>query len=80
MSAALQPKAGFDWTRVTWGRPDSPPTVLCSYCSAALPEGDDAPIPLMLFTGDGHAARFCPRCGEACLKASLDYYGSKEKR
>jgi hypothetical protein len=45
MSMALQPKAGFDWRKVTWGRPDSPRSALCSYCSAAIPEYD---VPLMM--------------------------------
>jgi hypothetical protein len=62
----------FDWSRITWGRPDSPPTVLCSYCSAALEEGDDAPVPLMLFTSKGFAARFCPKCSELAASASLE--------
>jgi hypothetical protein len=58
---ALAPKPGFDWSRVTWGRPDSPPSVLCSYCSASLP-GDS--VPLILTTGQGYAARFCDACAE----------------
>jgi hypothetical protein len=56
---ALAPKAGFDWGRVAWGRPDSVPTVLCSYCSASLPEDS---CPLILSTREGHAARFCDAC------------------
>jgi hypothetical protein len=43
----LEPKAGFNWAKVTWGRPDSVPTVLCSYCSAVVPDDD---IPLILWT------------------------------
>jgi hypothetical protein len=58
----------FDWAKITWGRPDSPPTVLCSYCAAALAEGDG---PLILWTGDGHSARFCPACSELVAAASL---------
>jgi hypothetical protein len=57
----LEPKPGFDWARVTWGRPDSTPSVLCSYCSAAI--GDDD-IPLMMWNSDGYAVKFCERCQE----------------
>jgi hypothetical protein len=56
---SLQPKEGFDWSKVTWGRPDSVVTVLCSYCSASLPEDS---VPLILWKDDGHAARFCEAC------------------
>jgi hypothetical protein len=58
-SVQLKPKEGFDWAKVTWGRPDSVPTVLCSYCSASLPEDD---VPLIMWKGDGHAAQFCETC------------------
>lgn len=53
----LKPRDGFDWDRVTWGRPDSVPTAICSYCSGGLPA-----VPLILMRDDGHAARFCDRC------------------
>lgn len=62
--AALEPKAGFDWSHVTWGRPDSPRSVLCSYCSASIGEED---VPLMMWTPDGHAAQFCRRCQRALV-------------
>lgn len=55
----LEPKLGFQWSKVTWGRPDSPVSALCSYCSAVIPE--DA-IPLRVWKGDGHAAQFCDSC------------------
>jgi hypothetical protein len=57
--SGLEPKPGFDWARVTWGRPDSVKSVLCSYCSASI--GDDD-VPLMMWKADGHAAQFCDRC------------------
>jgi hypothetical protein len=60
----LKPKEGFDWDRLTWGRPDSVPTVLCSNCSATL---DD--VPLILWTGDGWSVRFCRECGEQAFDA-----------
>jgi hypothetical protein len=46
---------------VTWGRPDSVPTVLCSHCSAVVPDDD---IPLILWTEQGYAARFCKPCSQ----------------
>ena len=62
----LKPKEGFDWDRLTWGRPDSPPTVLCSNCSASIAEDD---VPLILWTGDGRSVRFCRACGERAIGA-----------
>jgi hypothetical protein len=56
---SLKPSAGFDWSHVTWGRPDSPRSVLCSYCSASL--GDES-VPLVMWKDDGHAAQFCDAC------------------
>jgi hypothetical protein len=57
----LKPLPGFDWSKVTWGRPDSPPSVLCSYCSAVIPEDD---VPLMMWNRESYCARFCERCME----------------
>lgn len=56
---SLEPRAGFDWSHVTWGRPDSARSVLCSYCSASISEDD---VPLTMWKGDGHAAQFCDAC------------------
>jgi hypothetical protein len=53
----LEPKPGFDWKKVAWGRPDSIVSALCSYCSAAI---DD--FPLAMWSTDGHAAQFCTQC------------------
>jgi len=58
----LQPKDGFDWNKVTWGRPDSVRSCLCSYCSAVIPEGA---MPLIMWTNDSHAAQFCLACQKA---------------
>jgi hypothetical protein len=55
----LQPNPGFDWSKVTWGRPDSPRSALCSYCSAVIPEDS---VPLIMWQADGHAAQFCDEC------------------
>ena len=55
----IEPKPGFDWSKLTWGRPDSHPSVLCSYCSAVIP--DDS-VPLIMWKGDGSSVRFCDRC------------------
>ena len=59
VSFQLEPKPGFDWDRVTWGRPDSPRSALCSYCSAVIPEDC---VPLIMWKADGHAAQFCDDC------------------
>jgi hypothetical protein len=55
----LKPKDGFDWGKVTWGRPDSPVSAVCSYCSAAI--GDDY-VPLRMWTEQHYAAQFCDEC------------------
>lgn len=55
----IQPKAGFDWRKVIWGRPDAVVSPLCSYCSASFKESD---VPLVMFKPDGHCAKFCDRC------------------
>lgn len=57
----IKPKAGFDWARVIWGRPDSPRSVLCSYCSASFADDD---VPLIMWTEPGMAAQFCEACQE----------------
>ena len=60
MTVQLQPKGrGFDWAKITWGRPDSVPSVLCSYCSASIGEDD---MPLILSNREGWTARFCEKC------------------
>ena len=55
----IKPRAGFDWRKITWGRPDSPPSALCSYCSAVIP---DESVPLIMWNQADYAARFCERC------------------
>jgi hypothetical protein len=55
----IVPKPGFDWNKVAWGRPDSPPRRLCAYCAGPLPEA-----PLMVWKSDGSGASFCDRCTE----------------
>lgn len=57
----LAPKPGFDWSRLTWGRPDSPPSALCSYCSAVIPENS---VPLIMTDDSGYTVRFCDACME----------------
>ena len=60
-TASLKPKKGFDWNKLTWGRPDSPPSVLCSYCSASIPEDH---VPLIMSNAEGWTVRFCDKCME----------------
>lgn len=55
----LEPAPGFEWSRVAWGKPDSPRSLFCSYCFDTIPETS---IPLRIWTEDGHAAQFCDRC------------------
>jgi glycine/D-amino acid oxidase-like deaminating enzyme len=62
----LKPKEGFDWDRLTWGRPDSVATVLCSHCSASL---DDGEAPLIVVAANGWSARFCRPCGRLAFDA-----------
>lgn len=61
MSLEIKPTSGFDWAKVTWGRPDSVVSALCSYCSAAIAEDD---VPLRVWTPKGFAAQFCTACLE----------------
>jgi hypothetical protein len=56
---SLQPRAGFEWSLISWGAPDQTQTLICSYCEAPL---DDDSVPLMLFNQDGWAAEFCAAC------------------
>lgn len=61
--AFLQPKEGFDWRKVQWGKPDEPRTQTCSYCGRPFPEDETANfIPLIIWKQDGHAAEFCEEC------------------
>ena len=55
----LKPKAGFDWNKVAWGRPDSPRSALCSCCFTAIGEHD---VPLILWNKEGWTAQFCDAC------------------
>ena len=59
MKLELQPQPGFDWRKVNWGRPDSPRSVLCSYCANFIIEDE---VPLIVWKDDGHAAQFCDEC------------------
>jgi hypothetical protein len=59
--AKLEPTEGFDWSKLTWGRPDSVPSRLCSYCSASI---SDDEVPLIAFNDEGWTVRFCDKCIE----------------
>lgn len=60
-SPPLQPKSGFDWSKVRWGGPRQRRTTRCSYCSNPL---DEETVPLILWKSDGSAAEFCDACQE----------------
>lgn len=55
----LQPRPGFDWTRVEWGGPYEVVSSDCSYCGAGIP---DEFVPLRLWNDEGYAAVFCREC------------------
>jgi len=58
----LRFRESFDWSRVTWGRPDSVPTAICSYCHGALPE-----VPVILWNAEGWTIRLCDGCAEQAV-------------
>jgi hypothetical protein len=64
--ARLAFRAGFDWRKVAWGRPDSPPRPLCCYCHGPLPE-----VPLMLWREDGSGISFCDGCVEQWVTSEI---------
>jgi hypothetical protein len=53
----FRPKRGFNLERLAWGKPDSPPTAICSCCFGALPE-----VPLILWNAKGWTLRLCDKC------------------
>lgn len=55
----LEPREGFDWSRVRWSGPLAPVDETCSYCGAAIP---DETVPLRLWNAIGFAAVFCDAC------------------
>jgi hypothetical protein len=57
----FQPKPGFLWASVVWGRPDSPRSALCSYADCLAAIGEDE-APLIMWKPDGSAAQFCAAC------------------
>lgn len=50
-------KRGFNPDRLTWGRPDSVATAICSYCAGGLGQ-----VPLILSTPQGFTIRLCDEC------------------
>jgi hypothetical protein len=68
-------KQAIDWRKVTWGRPDSPPTFLCSACSATLPE-----VPLVLWNAKGRCVRLCDACAELALRDYLRISSRKKNQ
>jgi len=57
----IEPKPGFDWTRVRWTGPHALVDDTCSYCGAAISEDS---VPLRLWNERSWAAVFC----DACMK------------
>jgi hypothetical protein len=55
----IEPKVGFDWTRVRWTGPYAPVDETCSYCGAAIP---DEHVPLRMWNEASWAAVFCHAC------------------
>jgi hypothetical protein len=47
---------------LTWGRPDSVPTAICSCCSGVLPD-----VPLILSNEAGWTLRLCDDCVDKWL-------------
>lgn len=58
---SLQPKPGFDWSRVRWDDADAPALDDCSYCGAAIPE---EAVPLRMWDEQSNGAVFCDPCAE----------------
>jgi hypothetical protein len=57
MKKRMEMTNGFDWSRITWSRHDSPAPAICSYCQAGL--GD---VPITMWRSDGAAVSFCDKC------------------
>jgi hypothetical protein len=57
MASTLEPRAGFDWTKVRWTGPYALVDETCSYCSRPVGE-----CPLRLWTQQHWAAVFCDEC------------------
>jgi hypothetical protein len=55
----LDPKPGFDWTKVRWTGPYALVDDTCSYCGAAIPEEH---VPLRMWNEGSWAAVFCYAC------------------
>jgi hypothetical protein len=64
MSATLKPLPGFNWAQISWGGPDEPRTLTCSYCDAPIngEDDDDDHVPLIMWNDEGWCAEFCNAC------------------
>jgi len=58
---ALEPRNGFEWSRVVWGGSHDRPDDHCSYCRRSLDEDERDYIALRLM-GTSHFAVFCDDC------------------
>jgi len=56
----LEPREGFEWSRVRWAAPNARRTDKCSYCGGALPVDYEAGF--WLFSRKGYCATFCKAC------------------
>jgi hypothetical protein len=59
MTNPLEPKPGFDWTKVRWTGPFAPVDETCSYCGETI---DEESVPLRLWNAESWAAVFCEGC------------------
>lgn len=58
--SGIEPKPGFDWSKVKWGAPTDRTTEHCSYCGAAMDEDD---VPLIMWSElTGDTCQFCIDC------------------
>jgi hypothetical protein len=60
MPSTLEPKPGFDWSRVKWSPARAVIGDGCSYCGVEMDE--DRNVPLMMWRQDGSMAQFCDAC------------------
>jgi hypothetical protein len=55
----LEPRPGFDWSRVRWDDADKPQRNDCSYCGVAIHEDE---VPLRMWKENGDGCVLCDPC------------------